>query len=198
MTTICLVRHGETDWNSLGRLQGREDIPLNERGREQADLVGRFLEKEPFTAIYTSPLLRAKQTAETINRYLGGLPLNVTSDFIEKDYGEASGMTVAERDAHFPDGKIPGMEFFNQIEQRVRHGLSEIEQAHPADQVLLVAHGGLINVILSVFSHGKYGTGKTKLFNTCISHIRSNGNSWEIIDFNCIDHLSAFGKVTSI
>lgn len=198
MTTICLVRHGETDWNAMGKLQGREDIPLNARGRQQADLVGRFLSEESFAAVYTSPLLRAKQTAEFINSYIGALPLIESADFIEKDYGEASGMTVAERDQHFPDMNIPGMERFEQVQERVLHGMEAIHQAAPKANVLLVAHGGLINVILATLSDGKIGTGKTKLFNTCICHIESCADTWKIIDYNCIDHLHAFGKVTSI
>ncbi|MFT8389731.1 MAG: histidine phosphatase family protein [Sporolactobacillus sp.] len=198
MTIICLVRHGETDWNAWGKLQGREDIPLNARGCRQADLVGRFLSKERFDAVYTSPLLRAKQTAEIIAAQLKVAPLIENADFIEKDYGKASGMTIAERDHQFPDHKIPGMELFDQIKKRVSHGLETIHEAEPDGKVLLVAHGGLINVILAMLSDGRIGTGKTKLFNTCISHIQSFDDSWKIIDYNCIDHLQAFGKVTSI
>ncbi|RYL94332.1 histidine phosphatase family protein [Sporolactobacillus sp. THM7-4] len=198
MTKICLVRHGETNWNALGKLQGREDIPLNERGKEQAKIVGQYLKDTKFAAIYTSPLLRAKETAQTINLFIGNLPLIENSDFVEKDYGEASGMTTDQRDRRFPDGHIPGLESFEHIKARVMDGLAKIRKQHPDDQVLLVAHGGLINVILSVLSNGKIGTGKTKLFNTCINHIVSNGESWTILDYNQIDHLSKFGKVTSI
>ncbi|MCL1631226.1 histidine phosphatase family protein [Sporolactobacillus sp. CPB3-1] len=198
MTTICLVRHGETDWNAIGKLQGREDIPLNERGRKQAELVGRFLESQKFKAVFTSPLLRAKQTAEIINRHIGNLPLFEDSDFIEKAYGEASGMTIPERDRHFPDGKIPGMEPIAHVRERVARGLSSVSAHFPGHRVLLVAHGGLINVILAMLSGGAIGTGKTKLFNTCISHIETEGNDWKIIDYNQIEHLRTFGKVTSI
>ncbi|MCO7176347.1 histidine phosphatase family protein [Sporolactobacillus kofuensis] len=198
MTTICLVRHGETDWNALGKLQGREDIPLNERGRQQAQMVGEFLQSDKFAAVVTSPLKRAKQTADIVNHYLGNLPMIENSDFIEKAYGEASGMTIPERDQHFPDGKIPGMEPFDRIKKRVVRGLSTVKERFPDQSVLLVAHGGLINVILAILSNGKIGTGKTKLYNTCISHIETTGDSWKIIDYNCIDHLSEFGKITSV
>ncbi|MFT8312509.1 MAG: histidine phosphatase family protein [Sporolactobacillus sp.] len=198
MTTICLVRHGETDWNAMGKLQGREDIPLNERGRKQAEMVGKFLQSAKFLAVVTSPLLRAKQTAEIINNFTGKLPLIENADFIEKAYGKASGMTILERDEHFPDGVIPGMESIEMVRKRVIRGLSTVKQSFPDQPVLLVAHGGLINVILALLSGGEIGTGKTKLFNTCISHIATAGNSWKIIDYNRIEHLSKFGKVTSI
>ncbi|MCO7127651.1 histidine phosphatase family protein [Sporolactobacillus shoreicorticis] len=198
MTTICLVRHGETDWNAMGKLQGREDIPLNERGRKQAEMVGESLQSVKFSAVVTSPLLRAKQTAEIINKFVGKLPLIENADFIEKAYGKASGLTIPERDEQFPDGVIPGMEPIDLVRKRVIHGLSAVKQSFPGQPVLLVAHGGLINVILALLSGGKIGTGKTKLFNTCISHIATAGDSWEILDYNRIDHLSKFGKVTSI
>lgn len=198
MTRICLVRHGETDWNARGKLQGREDIPLNERGEKQAGIVGRYLKDTPFAAVYTSPLSRAKETARVINTYIGNRPLHEDAAFIEKDYGEASGMTVDERDRSFPDGRIPGMEPFDQIRKRVMSGLGAIKEKFPDGQVLVVAHGGLINVVLATISRGKIGTGKTKLFNTCISHIASSGDFWVILDYNRIDHLSRFGKVTSI
>ncbi|SFG22293.1 histidine phosphatase family protein [Sporolactobacillus nakayamae] len=198
MTTICLVRHGETDWNAIGKLQGREDIPLNERGRQQAEMVGEFLESSKFSAVVTSPLLRAKQTAEIVNNYIGNLPLIENADFIEKAYGKASGMTIPERDEQFPDGNIPDMEPIDFVKKRVVHGLSTMRACFPNQTILLVAHGGLINVILAILSNGEIGTGKTKLFNTCISHIATAGDSWKIIDYNRIEHLSRFGKVTSI
>lgn len=198
MTAICLVRHGETDWNAIGRLQGREDIPLNARGKEQAKIVGQYLQNSKFAAVFTSPLARAKETARIVNRYVGDLPLFESSDFIEKDYGRASGMTVQERDSHFPNGDIPGMESFSHIKERVMGGLERVRERFPDHHILLVAHGGLINVILAVLSEGRIGTGKTKLFNTCISDIVSNGNFWKIIDYNRIDHLGSFAKVTSI
>ncbi|RYM06666.1 histidine phosphatase family protein [Sporolactobacillus sp. THM7-7] len=198
MTEICLVRHGETDWNALGKLQGREDIPLNTRGKEQAKMVGQYLKGTHFSAVYTSPLLRAKETASIVNQYIGGVPMTESGAFIEKAYGQASGMTVTERDRHYPGGQIPGLEPFDTIEKRAMSGLKKIKEHHPGDQVLVVSHGGLINVILSALSKGEIGTGRTKLYNTCISHIVSNGDSWTILDYNRIDHLSRFGKVTSI
>lgn len=198
MTALCLVRHGETDWNAMGKLQGREDVPLNDRGEEQAIRVGEYLGRSKFNAIYTSPLLRAKETALIVNHFVGHLPLFVNDDFIEKDYGQASGMTVEEKNNCFPDGKIPEMETFDHVGARVTKGLQMIRNNFPAGTILLVAHGGLINVILSLLSGGRIGTGKTKLFNTCISHIVTDGDSWRIIDYNRIDHLESFGKVTSI
>lgn len=182
----------------MGKLQGREDVPLNDRGEQQAIMVGEYLRQSKFNAIFTSPLLRAKETALIVNHFVGHLPLFVSDDFIEKDYGQASGMTVEKKNCCFPDGKIPEMETFDHISARVKKGLQLIRNKFPTGTVLLVAHGGVINVILSLLSGGQIGTGKTKLFNTCISHVVTDGETWKIVDYNRIDHLKSFGKVTSI
>ena len=102
ITKICLVRHRETDWNVLGKLQGRTDIRLNESGILQAEECSEFLKSFQWDAIITSPLKRAKQTAEIINKNLN-LSLIEMKDFLERDYGEAEGMLLEERTAAFPD-----------------------------------------------------------------------------------------------
>ena len=71
ITKICIVRHGETDWNAQGRLQGRTDIPLNENGKVQAMKCGEFLAQNNWDAVITSPLKRARETAEIIANYMG-------------------------------------------------------------------------------------------------------------------------------
>ena len=82
MTTVYMVRHGETDWNRAHRMQGWSDIPLNERGREQAAFAARALASVPLDVIYTSPLKRAEKTAEII-RGERKIPLFAEKGFIE-------------------------------------------------------------------------------------------------------------------
>lgn len=96
MTRICLVRHGETDWNALGMLQGKTDIPLNQKGINQAKECGEFLKSATWDVVVTSPLTRAKQTAEIVRRFIDK-PLIELVEFIERDYGDAEGRTVEER-----------------------------------------------------------------------------------------------------
>jgi uncharacterized phosphatase len=86
MGMVCIVRHGETEWNRLTKLQGREDIELNDIGREQAKGTSEYLSQFNWDKIYTSPLKRAKETANIIAQYLEIEEVNEEVDFIERDY----------------------------------------------------------------------------------------------------------------
>lgn len=97
ITTICLVRHGETDWNACGRLQGKTDIPLNDKGRTQANQCGMYLAKSDWDVIISSPLKRAVETAEIISSYIVQPTILTMVEFIERDYGDAEGMTFTEK-----------------------------------------------------------------------------------------------------
>lgn len=98
MTVICLVRHGETEWNTVGKLQDRENIKLNKNGIQQAEKCGLYLREKQWDIIISSPLSRAKHTAEIINTYML-IPVDLIEmdNFIERDYGMASGLTTEER-----------------------------------------------------------------------------------------------------
>lgn len=113
MTRICLVRHGETDWNALGKLQGRTDIELNTTGRLQAEDCGRFLAATTWNLIITSPLQRAKRTAEIIQTYIH-VPLIEMIAFIERSYGDAEGMSPEERILAFLK-KIAMFNFYKEV-----------------------------------------------------------------------------------
>ncbi|MGK0532507.1 histidine phosphatase family protein [Bacillus sp. 'calajunan'] len=88
MTVLCLVRHGETEWNATGKLQGRENIDLNKNGKQQAGKCGLYLRENRWDVIISSPLSRAKQTAEIINQYMLALvEIIEMENFIECDFG---------------------------------------------------------------------------------------------------------------
>ncbi|QGH33847.1 histidine phosphatase family protein [Gracilibacillus salitolerans] len=193
MTSICFVRHGETDWNALGKIQGQTDIPLNNNGRSQADECGRYLQDFEWDVMITSPLQRAKETATIINKYLD-LSLTEMNDFRERGFGDVEGMTFQERLEAFPDGIYPNQESFEELTERLVEGLQEIHQIHKGRKVLLVAHGAVINAILTNFSDGKIGSGKTRLVNGCINHIEWIEEVWQIKSYNQTGHLSAFNE----
>ena len=97
MTTLLLVRHGETDWNAEGRLQGHTDTPLNDYGRRQARTLADELAGEPIDAVYSSDLARARETAEIVGGRLG-LTVVVDPGLREKNWGSWEGLTPAERE----------------------------------------------------------------------------------------------------
>lgn len=137
MTTLLLVRHGETDWNADGRLQGHTDRPLNDYGRRQAQQLGEELDGEELEAIYSSDLARARETAEIVGERLG-LPTVLDPDLREKDWGTWEGLTAVERDR---------VEFVGESteshQERMLRALRRISERHPGDgHVLVVTHGG--------------------------------------------------------
>jgi len=136
MTTFLLVRHGETDWNAHGRLQGHTDRPLNDYGRRQAAKLAGELEEEQLDAIYASDLARARETAEILAERLR-LPVVLDPDLREKDWGNWEGLTAVERDRVEFAG-----ESTEQHQRRMLGALERIATRHPHGRVLVVTHGG--------------------------------------------------------
>ena len=136
MTTLLLVRHGETDWNAVGRLQGHTDRPLRDYGRRQARQLADELAEEEVEAIYASDLARARETAEIAGKRLG-LPVVLDPDLREKDWGTWEGLTPVERDR---------VEFVGESteahQERILRALRRIAKRHPGGRVLVVTHGG--------------------------------------------------------
>jgi probable phosphoglycerate mutase len=161
-TRLTLVRHGHTEWNSLGRYQGHAPIPLSEIGRAQAGYLATALAKAaPIAALYSSDLLRCCQTAGPIAAALG-LEVQLDPRFREIDYGTWQGLTrgeVVELDpenyaAYIADPmkvSIPGGESQQMLAARVLAGLGEVLAAHAGEHVCIVTHGGPIREILRRF-----------------------------------------------
>ncbi|WP_010097972.1 histidine phosphatase family protein [Ornithinibacillus scapharcae] len=190
MTTIYLVRHGETDWNAERRMQGQTDIPLNAKGIQQAEACGAALSPEDYDVVISSHLKRAYETAEVINRYLN-LPSEVMEDFAERSFGDAEGMTFDERQTLFPDHEYPNQEPLDVFSDRIMNGLEKVHSKYPNQNVLLVAHGAVIYRILSILANGKLDLGKNKkIENTSISTLDWLDGKWVIRYFNQIDHLT--------
>jgi broad specificity phosphatase PhoE len=137
VTTLLLVRHGETDWNAVGRLQGQTDRPLSDFGRQQARRLAEELAEEKLEAIYSSDLSRARETAEIVGERLG-LPVVLDPDLREKDWGTWEGLTSIERDRVAFAG-----ESTEAHQERILRALRRISERHPDDgRVLVVTHGG--------------------------------------------------------
>jgi uncharacterized phosphatase len=149
MTDLYLVRHGETDWNRQRRIQGRTDIPLNATGREQARLTGMLLTRRPIDRVVASPLGRARETARIIAGELGLAEPEFHDALVERDYGEAEGLTYREIDARYPEGtRVPGRETREEVAARIIPALLALADAHPGESLVVVSHGGAIRAAL--------------------------------------------------
>ncbi len=136
MAELILVRHGETDWNAAGRLQGHTDRPLSDYGRAQARRLAEELVGEEFDAIYASDLARARETAEIVAEQLHHEVL-LDPDLREKNWGTWEGLTSTER----LDVELVG-ESTKEHQQRMLAALGRIAASHPSGRVLVVTHGG--------------------------------------------------------
>ena len=158
---LVLIRHGQSIGNASRRIQGLDDQPLTEVGREQAfALAHRLGHEQNLRALYTSPLLRARQTAEIIGRHLG-LDLNCDDRLKEYDCGVITGMSFEEVCAHFPEiaagwqqnpwrVPVPGEEGVESFQQRVMSAMQDILARHiDGDAIAVVAHGGTLSAYLA-------------------------------------------------
>lgn len=159
MTTILLARHGETDWNVEHRYQGWADPPLNDKGRHQAQRLAETLTgPDPqISAVYSSDLRRATETAEIVATRLG-LQVVPIRGLREIDVGEFTGLTRAQIDASFPGWRDrmnqhgyawEHGESVQEMADRVVAALLEIASAHDGETVLVVAHGGSVRAALA-------------------------------------------------
>jgi len=157
VTTILLARHGETDWNRQSRWQGHADAPLNDLGRQQARELAEALADEPISAIYSSDLRRAYETARIVGDRLG-CDVTAIRDLREVDVGEWSGLSVGEVHERFPLGverwRAGGKgweagESYAELGARVVAALERIADSHPDDTVLVVSHGGAIRAAMA-------------------------------------------------
>jgi broad specificity phosphatase PhoE len=157
VTTVYLARHGESDWNAANRFQGHRDRPLTDLGRRQADALAELVAQENVDAIYSSPLIRALETARIVAARTG-LEVTELDGLREVDTGSWSGLSRAEVQERFPEGFerwIAGGsgwedgETYEEMGERVLRAIRAIAAAHPNGRVLVVSHGGPIRAVQS-------------------------------------------------
>ncbi len=161
MTRILLARHGETEWNAIRRVQGWTDIPLSTTGEAQAERLAQRLDRFPLTAVYSSDLGRAVETARpAADRH--GLSVLTLPELREKSFGDWEGLTQADLERDFPDlwrryhverdfhALVPGGETWPDVHTRLAAALRQILTAHPGPEetVLVVGHGGSARVLI--------------------------------------------------
>jgi phosphoserine phosphatase len=159
---IFLVRHGQTEWNRTHRFQGRSDVPLNEKGRNQARALAGALAGQSFTAIYASPLKRAVETARLATKYHPPIPFYTEDDFMEMALGDFEGVYGADWIKQYPDFleawqknpatvQMPGGECLKEVQTRALKALNRIIATHPPETTLMICSHNF--VILSILCH---------------------------------------------
>ncbi|GHS95944.1 phosphoglycerate mutase [Synergistales bacterium] len=180
---IILVRHGQTEWNSSQRFQGRSDVPLDELGIEQAKKTAKRLSSCSLDAVYTSPLTRARQTADAIASYQANKTPIVIDDLTEVNFGKWEGEYIPglkERCAQdlyrwFEDPFFympPGSETWPALAERISNGLSVILSSEHKN-VVVVSHGGAIRAIYALLlGFDPHTVWRVRLGNCCMSGVK--------------------------
>lgn len=191
MLTVAFVRHGLTDWNLEGRMQGHADIPLNAIGRQQAEALAVRLQEESWDAVYSSPLSRARQTAEIIARPLD-LQIEADERLLERGHGKIEGTTLSDRiekwGENWRDMEL-GIESIEALSCRgTSFFLSLVKQYPNADKrIIVVSHGGLIGFTLKKLVPQEV---ITPVGNTSITRLRWDNECWNCELFNCMEHFT--------
>lgn len=188
---IGLIRHGLTDWNAAGRIQGQSDIPLNEEGRRQAQLLGERLLQEPYRwdCCITSNLSRAEETGRIIADKLG-IPLLEPDERIrERAYGQAEGLTAAERELKWGadwNSHDVGQEKDEQLQARALAFMETLAAGQPDRNVLVVSHGGLLAQLYIALYKDKY---TERIGNLSLTILEKNEREWNPLLYNCTRHI---------
>jgi broad specificity phosphatase PhoE len=199
---IILVRHGATDWNIQGRCQGATDLDLNEVGVRQAESIAARLCRETITAVYSSHLKRARQTAEFVSRP-HNLPIGIEKDMRELDHGALEGLTFNDIRENFPEFiqkwrtepseiQVPGGERLVDVAQRTWNGLHRIVQRHNSDDtVIVVSHNFPILSLLCRIAGVHLNQYRTFHLDPCgITRLNHSGDTrWSITQINNKDYV---------
>ncbi|HEY0249651.1 MAG TPA: histidine phosphatase family protein [Gryllotalpicola sp.] len=178
MTRVALVRHGETDWNAQHRFQGHADRPLTPSGFAQAHAAARELVAagRDWSAVFASPLLRARQTAGVVVNTLGLAAPQPVDELIEQTFGVAEGMPVAEARRRWPDGLFPGGETPAQVAERALVAWRRMTAAAASD-LIAVCHGALIRHLVA----GLTGADPGMLANGGLVQLDDASGAWAIV-----------------
>jgi probable phosphoglycerate mutase len=202
-TTLCLIRHGETAWNAERRLQGHTDIPLNAKGAVQARQMAQALKniKLSFDVLYTSDLKRAADTANAVVELFGVEP-QVDSALRERHFGALQGLSIGEApllqpevwQAHITrdlEHDLGGGESIQQFALRVHNVLNKIRERHAGKTILLVSHGGTLDMMYRIASKQDLSAERiASVPNASLNWItHSKANGWEVKQWADTRHL---------
>jgi 2,3-bisphosphoglycerate-dependent phosphoglycerate mutase len=210
-TRIIAVRHGETAWNVDARIQGQMDIQLNDTGRWQARRVGWALATEPIAAVYSSDLGRAHETARAIADSTGR-DVNAHPGLRERHFGMFEGRTFDEIHQQWPHHaqnwrkRIPdwappdGGESLLQLRERVHRTVHDLASRHGGDQIVVVAHGGVLDTLYRIATGQEVNSPRTwQLPNGAINRLLWTPEGFTLVGWSDTQHLehAAFDENTS-
>ena len=188
-TEICFVRHGQTDWNLQGLIQGRENNPLNQTGIQQAKDTADFLKKQDWDVIISSPLIRAYDTAKEIAKAVGISSVVLDEHFLERNFGEVSGCEVAAYLDAPADRTWEGFETDEEIKARVWKGMTLVLEKYQGKKIIIVAHSHAIKACLTQIAPDQIQM-RSKFHNACSSFVFYEHGKWQLERFNVSDHIT--------
>jgi len=207
-TQIFLTRHGETQWNVERRMQGHSDSPLTTMGIAQANALANYLKGYPFSALYSSDLSRAYQTAQAI---AATTSLEILTDLRlrERNLGIFQGLTTQELIEKFPqalqnyqnnsDFVVPSGESTRQFFNRCVVCMNEIARQHLGGKVLIVAHGGVLNQFFRyVLNIPLESPRKFSIFNTSLNVFSYQNENWILDSWGNLEHLRSLNALDEL
>jgi probable phosphoglycerate mutase len=200
-TTLIVVRHGETAWNRDKRMQGTTDTVLSDVGRAQAQALGRRLAGHDFSALYSSDLARARDTARAVAERTGR---SIVEDprLRERRFGIFEGLTAEEIVSRYPDEharfasrdpdyEVPGGESARSFTQRCLGCLAEIAVRHPGEELVVVTHGLVLDSLYRA-AHGlDHGERRPVPLINASLNLFCYGNAWRLVLWGDVSHLAA-------
>ncbi len=200
-TRILAIRHGETAWNVDTRIQGHLNIPLNATGHWQAERLGQALAAENIAAIYASDLSRAHETALYVSR-ASGIPVVPELGLRERGFGDFEGRTFAEIEIALPDQAArwrkrdpafapTGGESLLQVQERVLATVDRLAKAHPGELIVMVGHGGVMDVLYRAATRLDLQAARTWLLgNTAVNRLLWTPEGLSLVGWSDTQHLA--------
>ena len=204
VTTVYLVRHGETDYNLAPRYQGQMDIPLNENGRRQGDKLGQAMKDFKIDAVFSSPLSRAMETGRLIAKYHGDMEVTPVHGLEEVDVGVFAGSLFSDVERDYPEVvrcvhddpahlQYPEGESCRDVYDRVSKTIGEIVEQNRGKSIVIVSHG------FAIQNYIHYASGKP--FEEMYGYIVTNTSHSKFVFedgslmpkteyINCHDHMA--------
>ena len=205
MSTIYLIRHGETLWNLEGRFQGQLDSDLSPLGYQQVEALREHFANVHIDAVYSSDLGRALKTAAVIGE-VHGLKVLEAVELRERSFGIFEGMLRSEAEARAQDAYeawssgtfgevVPGAESRKTMCQRVINCLNTIAERHPQQSVVVLTHGGVLSALWRVLEPDRTEKDGFSIPNASISRAICEKEKWQILEWSNVDHLKGLSSM---